>query len=425
MSEPTIACPHCKHEIKLTESLAAPLIETTRQQYEQRLAAQAEAIQQREATIQREKAALQKAREEVDAQVATKVEEQREAIAAAEHQKAVQKVATDLQAKDRELAELQGVLIDRESKLAEAAEAKAELIRKSRELDDAKREMNLTIETKVQESLGAVREKAKKEAEEGAALKVRERDEVIAGMQRQIEDLKRKAEQGSQQLQGEVQELVLEETLRARFPRDQIEPVPKGQFGGDILHRVFGPDGQVCGTILWEAKRTRNWSDGWLPKLRNDMRAAKADIALIVSQALPKEVETFDLVDGVWVADPRFLVPVATALRESLISLSGARRANEGQQTKTEMIYQYLTGPRFKHHVEAIVERFTDMQNDLNRERRSMTAMWKKREEQINAVIEATAGMYGDLQGIAGRSLQEIEGLHMPLIEGPEVDAAE
>jgi hypothetical protein len=227
---------------------------------------------------------------------------------------------------------------------------------------------------------------------------------------------KTEAEQGSQQLQGEVQELHLESILRAKFPRDNIEPVPKGEYGGDILHRVLGPTGQVCGTILWESKRTKNWSDGWLSKLREDQRAAKAEIAVIVSQALPKNVEIFDLTDGVWITEPRCLVPIAVALRQSLLELAAARQATDGQQTKMEMVYQYLTGPRFRHRVEAIVEKFSDMQADLDKERKMMTRLWAKREEQIRGVVESTAGMYGDLQGIAGKTLQEIEGLDIRFI---------
>jgi hypothetical protein len=223
----------------------------------------------------------------------------------------------------------------------------------------------------------------------------------------------------SQQLQGEVQELALEGLLRQKFPRDAFDPVPKGEFGGDLIQHVVGPTGQICGSILWEAKRTKNWSDGWLAKLREDQRAAKADVALLVSHALPKGLQSFDFIDGVWVAEPPCAVPVAIALRESLIALSAARLAGEGQQTKMELVYQYLTGPRFRHRIEAVVERFSDMQADLDRERKAMMRLWAKREEQIRAVVEATAGLYGDLQGIAGRSLLEINGLEMPLLDGP------
>src|SRR5260370_15869866 len=138
-------------------------------------------------------------------------------------------------------------------------------------------------------------------------------------MQRQIEDCRRKAEQGSQQLQGETLEIELESLQGSRFPGDVIEPVAKGEFGGDVVHRVLGPMGQDCGTILWEAKHTKNWSDGWLAKLRDDQRAAKAEIALIVSRALPKGVESFDLIDNIWVAEPSFAIPLAVPLRQQEI----------------------------------------------------------------------------------------------------------
>ena len=193
--------------------------------------------------------------------------------------------------------------------------------------------------------------------------------------------------------------------------------MPKGEHGGDILHRVSGPFGQTCGTILWESKRTKNWSDSWLGKLREDQRAAKAEIAVIVSQALPKGVETFELIDGVWVTHPRAALPVAMALRNTLIEVACARQATEGQQTKMEMVYQYLTGPRFRQRVQAIVEAFSSMQEDLDKEKKAIMKQWAKREEQIHRVMQATVGMYGDLQGIAGKTLQEIDGLGFPAIE--------
>lgn len=409
MNEPIIICPNCKTEIKLTESLAAPLIEATRKDFEQRIA-------QKEGDIATREAALAKAKESVEQQVAEKVKQERANIAADEARKAKLATQTDLEQKAKEVAELQEVLKQREAKLVEAQNAEAVALRKQRELDDAKREFELTIEKRVQEGLGATRDQARKEVEEGFRLKVAEKEQTITSMQKQIEALRRRAEQGSQQLQGEVQELELESILASRFPRDTIEPVPKGEHGGDVLQRVLGPLGQPCGTILWESKRTKNWSDGWLPKLREDQRAAKADIAILISQALPKEVETFDLIDHVYVAHPRVAIPVATTLRQTLLDLAMARQANEGQQTKTEMVYQYLTGPRFRQRVQAIVEAFSSMQEDLDREKKAITKQWAKREEQVDRVMQATVGMYGDLQGVAGKSLREIEGLDLPLL---------
>ena len=329
-------------------------------------------------------------------------------------------LSNDLEQKSKELLEIQNILKKKDVKLAEAQQAQADLIRKQRELDDAKRELDLTVEKRVQAGLTVTREQAKKEADEASKLKLMEAEQTISAMKKQVEDLKRKAEQGSQQLQGEVQELELETLLSAKFPLDQINPVPKGEYGGDVLQHVAGPFGQACGMILWESKRTKNWSDGWLVKLREDQRQAKAELAVIVSQALPKEVETFDLMEGVWVTHPKEALPLAMALRQGLMEVASAKQTTEGQQTKMEMVYDYLMGPRFRQRVQAIVEAFSTMQDDLDKERKVIMKQWAKREEQIGRVMQATVGMYGDLQGIAGKTLQEIEGLELRALDAPK-----
>ena len=382
-SDPTITCPHCKTEVRLTESLAAPLVEATRAQYEAKLQAE------------------------------------RAAIAKAEAEKARLALKADIDQKAKDLADLKGVLADRDLKLVEAQKAQTEALKKQRELDDARRELDLSVEKKVQESLAAARAQAKQEAETDLKLKMSEKEQTITAMQKQIEELKRRAEQGSQQLQGEVQELELEGLLKQSFPTDVFTPVPKGEFGGDVVHAVARGEGLVCGKILWESKRTKNWSDGWLVKLRDDQRAAKADLAVIVTQALPKGVETFGHVDGVWVTSTRTFLPLAVALRHTLLELALARQAGEGQQTKMELVYHYLTGPRFRQRVTAIIEKFEEMQTDLTKERAAMTKLWAKREMQIQAVLSATAGMYGDLQGIAGQAIETIEALDVSRLTGP------
>jgi hypothetical protein len=387
-TDPLITCPQCQADIRLTESLAAPLVQATREEYEARFRAE------------------------------------RETIAAAAARKAKLEIAGELDAKSKELAELGQILQERDGKLKEAQKAQAEAIKKQRELDDARRELDLTVEKQVQESLSAARDKAKAEAEDSLKLKMAEKEHTIQAMQKQIEDLKRRAEQGSQQLQGEVQELEIENTLKQAFPADVIVPVAKGEFGGDCVQGVSRGEGQACGAILWESKRTKNWSDTWLPKIRDDQRTAKADFAVIVTQALPKGVETFGLVDDVWVTGWRTFVPLAFALRQTLQETSLARQAGEGQQTKMELVYQYLTGPRFRARVTAIIEKFEDMQSDLTKERAAVMKMWAKREQQIQAVLAATAGMYGDLQGIAGQAIETIEALDISRLAGPKEPAA-
>ena len=488
--EPSIVCPNCKTEVKLTETLAAPLIEAVRRDADAKMRQKEREIAKREEAIRQQQDAVTQAREAMEAEVTERMKAERKKVAEEEakkaraafsldlHQKAqqleeltkafnereaklaeAQKAQAGAVRKERELAEarreldltvekrvlekqaeiskraeeeakkaraafsvelhhkaqqleeLTKAFNEREAKLAEAQKAQAEAVRKERELAEARRELDLTIEKRVAEKQGEILSRAKQEAEQALGLKVQEKEQTILGMQKQIEDLKRRAEQGSQQLQGEVQELQLEALLRASFPHDAIQPVPKGEFGGDTIQQVTAPSGQPCGKILWESKRTRNWSDGWLQKLRDDQRAAKADAAILVSQALPKSIDVFGQIDGVWITAPKCAAAVAMAIRHAMIEVTMARKSGEGQQTKMEAMYHYLTGPRFRHRVEAIVEKFTDMQADLEKERRAMQKSWAKREVQIQGIIEATSGMWGDMQGIAGQSLKEIEGL--------------
>jgi hypothetical protein len=419
-----IICPKCSTKIAFTESLAAPLIAEARKKFEAQLATKEVDFDRREAELKQTQADLDKAREDFTEQVTAKLRTERAAIAEAEAKKARLAVSDDLSHRDRQLADLQQMLATNNAKLAEAQRVQVEMLRKERQLEDARREMDLTVEKKVQENLAAVRDKARLAAEDALKAKVTEKETQIAGMQRQIEELPRKADQGSQQLQGESLEVELESLLRSRFPRDVIEPIAKGEFGGDVVHGVLTANGQRCGTILWESKRTKAWNPAWLGKLRDDQRSAKAEVALIVSSALPKDVQSFDLVENIWVAQPRFAIPLAVALRQSLIDVAASRKAQEGQQTKTEVMYTYLTGPRFRHRIEAIVEKFTDMKADLDRERATMTRLWAKREEQLRGVLDSTSGLYGDLQGIAGRAMQEIDNLDMPMI-GAKGEVAE
>jgi len=419
MAEPTIICPKCKNEIKLTESLAAPLVESTRRDYEQRLAQKDLEMAGREKSIRDREEALSKAKSSLETQVNERVQQERGKIAADEARKAKLALANDLNQRTQEVADLQAILKQKDEKLSEAQKTQADLLKQKRELDDAKRELDLTVEKRIQAGLNATRQQARKEAEDESKLKVSEKEQTIAAMQKQIEDLKRRAEQGSQQLQGEVQELQLETLLRSKFPHDTIEPVPKGEHGGDVLQRVISPLGQASGTILWESKRTKNWSDGWLAKLRDDQRTAKAEVAIIISQVLPKGIQTFDFVEGVWIAQPQAALPVAVAMRQSLMEIATARQASEGQQTKAELLYQYLTGPRFRQRVQAIVEAFSSMKEDLDKEKKAILKQWAKREEQIERVMQSTVGMYGDLQGIAGKTIQEIKGLDLNALQAP------
>src|ERR1044072_5876679 len=385
LHEPVIQCPHCQGDIKLTESLAAPFIRAREAEFNRQ-----------EAGLRDREAALRRERESLERQVAEQVATERKKLEEEALRKARLALGTELEAGKRELAEANELLKLRDQKLAEAQRAQAGLIRQQREVEEQKREIELTVEKRVSAAVGEMRIKARQEVEGELKLKGNEKDQVIQSMQRQIEELRRKAEQGSQQLQGEVQELELESLLGSAFAFDTITRVPKGEFGGDVLHRVvMNQTGAVCGTILWESKRTKTWSDAWLAKLRHDQRAAKADIAVIVSQALPKGVKQFELIDGVYVVSPQCVRPVAEMLRRMLVEVAGVQLAAEGKETKAAVVYQYISGSRFRQHMQAIVEAFTTMQEDLGAEKKAMMKQWAKREMQIERGVGGTGGWCG------------------------------
>ena len=423
MTDPQIACPNCKSQIKLTESLAAPMIAATRASYEAKLQEQSAGMARREAEIGQKMTQLAHAQANLEAQVAERLNAERKALIDQGAKLASSRFEFDLQQKVEELKSAKGTVTEYQDKLKEAQKQQAEFMQKERALEDQKRELELTIEKRTALNAEAIRLKARAETEEVMRLKVTEKEEQIAGMQRQIEELKRKSEQGSQQLQGEVLELDFEHQLTSRFPHDVIEPVPKGEVGADVLHRVMSPSGQQAGIILWELKRTKNWSDGWLAKLRDDQRTVTADIAILVSTALPRNVETFDILEKIHVCHPRAAMPLVTMLRQSLIDIARARGQQQGQASKMEQMYAYLTGPQFQHRVEAVIEKYNNMKDDLDRERKFTTKQWAKREMQISGILESMTGMYGDMQGIAGSAMSEIAALDMPGLEDGSADS--
>jgi hypothetical protein len=423
-NEQTMECPQCGYEMKVTESLAAPLIATVERKYQQQMREQQAVIAGREKEVANRSAELERqaleAERRVAEQVRVRLEAERKQLAMQETERAKLMVAGELERQASELKDREARLESLATKLKAAQEQEAEFLRQKRALDDERRELKLQVERQVQQELETVRRQAQSQVEEQMQLQVRDKDEAIQSLRRQIDELKRKAEQGSQQAQGEVLEVQAEQQLRTRFPMDDIQPVPKGQFGGDLLHTVRDAAGQPCGTILWEFKRTQNWSAGWLAKLRGDQRAAGAEVAVLASQTLPRDFSLFDHVEGVWVSSLACTLPVAVALRQALIELARVRRAGEGEQTKAQQVYSYLTGPQFRHRVETIAEKFTDMRADLDQERKFMERQWAKREKQLELVLKASEGINGDLQAIAGRTLDAIDALQPQMMLLPD-----
>ncbi len=411
MSELTVKCPKCFTEVKITEALAAPLVLKAQKEHEAMIVSRNIEFAKREKELRNQQKNIMDTKKAIDDQVVEELAKERVLIADRESKKAKSASAFDLASKSKEVTELQAIIREKDGKLFDAQKIHASVLKQKRELNDARTDLEVTIEKRTQDSISEIQIKEKKKAEDKSSLKLRERDEQISSMKRKIEDLNRKASQGSQQLQGEVMELALEDMLNSKFPHDNIEPVPKGKSGGDIIHRVLLPSGFVCGTILWESKRTKNWSDGWVVKLRDDKRIAKADISVLVSQTLPKDIESFKQYDGVWVCAPQFALPLANALRYTLEEVSVSKRFQEGWENKSEMIYKYFISLDFRLRIETMMEHFSNMREDLDKERNVMMKSWAKRQQQIDKIMGSTAGMYGDLQGIAGQEILNIKSL--------------
>jgi hypothetical protein len=407
-----ITCPNCQMQIEITEVISAQLRASIRGELEGEMNAARQKLRQQQEELAKQQRELQQQAEAVEEQVRTKLGEERRELEQKARQRAKEELGVEIQDRDAELARLR-------AKTEQADRNELAFRREKRELEEKLRTADLEVERRLQEEMKKVREQAMRELDEQHRLKLLEKEQQVDGLRRQIEELKRKAEQGSQQAQGEVLEVALEQLLKDLFPTDSIEPVPKGIRGADVVQRVLDESGTDCGLILWESKRTRHWSKEWLPKLRDDLRAVGASRSVIVSERLPDHVQHFGQVNGVWVVSWVCVHPVAVALREGLIAVAKSRRALDGQHSKMELVYNYLTGQEFYNRVSGIVEAFVTMGQDLEEERRAFTTRWNKRGKQLRRVLDSTSGLYGDLQGIIGRSLPEIKGVSLAGL-GPE-----
>lgn len=400
----TIVCPKCQCEIEVTEVLATQLRAKMQAEFAETLRTKEHEYVAREARLAEQKKAIDQQKAGIDEEVKARLDKQREQLCNELMQKAKEDVAIELKSTQGELTEIRG-------KLQQAQAQELELRKQKRDLESQKSALELEVAQRVDAEITKAREATRKAVIEERQLKEAEKDKQISDMLRQIEELKRKAEQGSQQLQGEVQELDLEESLRRAFPLDDISEVSKGTAGADVKHLVRDRTIGDCGCILWESKRTKEWYNDWLPKLRDDQRTAKAQIAILVSDRLPSSVQSFGLVDGIWVTNRTYAIGLAVALRSGMVQVAAQRRAQEGQHGKMEFLYDYLSGDQFKHRIEGIIEPFKAMRTQIDREKAQMKARWAEREMQIERALESTCGLYGDLKGIIGQSLPTIEHL--------------
>ena len=397
--DPVIQCPKCGAQIKLTDSLAGPLVAATKAEMQAKVdRAQRDADSATEVARAKEQT--------LEATIANRVREREQQLRDDAQRDAAESVRSVHAEADRLRQDL-----------VTAQQAQAEALKKERDLESRERALDLTVQTRINQSLVAERETLRHEFSEAGRLALAEKETQLDGMRRVIEDLKAKASQGSQQTQGEVQEEDLKARLLVKFRQDEVGDVEKGVAGADLTQRVMTPRGDAAGLILWESKRTKSFSGTWLPKLRADGRAAKADILVLVTQALPDGVETFDCLDGVWVAGPRHALPLAAVLREALLRTHAERLTQAGLETKAELVYAWVTGPQFRRRVEAVVEAFVTMKEDLDAEKRAFAKVWARREVQLERALVGAAGLMGDAQG-AGADVAEIEALSVKALGG-------
>ncbi|MBP9010975.1 MAG: DUF2130 domain-containing protein [Smithellaceae bacterium] len=432
MQEDLITCPYCGQEFELSEALTGKIKEhlkvelqkeieaKTAKKVENKYADQIKelesdlkerdekiaAFRDQERELRKKQRQLEDSQNSIDLEISRRLDEEREVLKT----EASKAVATQYEIQLKELTEN---LEKKDEAIKDFRQQEIELRKKQRELEESKQEAELVIARKLDEERIKIQEAASKKAMDEHRLKDLEKDKVINDLKASLEDMKRKAEQGSMETQGEVLEQDLETQLKALFPHDDIKPVPKGIRGADIIQCVHTPLGHECGILLWETKNTKGWNASWLQKLKDDAIATRATLAILVSTALPGGIARFGYVDGVWVSDPLCALPLAAALRHQLIAVSRERTISCGKNDKMEALYEYLSGTEFKQKIEGIVEAFTLMQDQLNQERRAMEKHWNQREKQIQRVIKNTVGLYGDMQGIIGGQIPNIPALEL------------
>ncbi len=435
-----IKCPKCGELFPITETIQDQLAERTRAEVRRELAAEQKALAAREKELQAKAVNLAEAERDVEAQIARKLAAEQKVLAARE--KELQAKASSLAEAERNIDEqvakklsiersalrkdaldkareelslqmddLQADAAEKDHKLQEAQKKEIQLRKETRELEAAKQSLELDVLRHVGAERECIRREAMTQAAEEHHLKDAEKDKKLSDALKLNGDLTRKLQQGSQQTQGEVLELEMEQVLRDCCRSDEIFPVPKGVRGADVLQTVNDRSGAYCGLIIWEAKHTKNWSDGWISKLKEDQQAEHAEVAVLVTDVLPRGLDHFGRQDGVWVTSPRYVPGLVAVLRLGIEQAAKTKRAAAGKNETVEALFNYLNGADFANRVEAIMRGFKGMRQTLDEERRTTMRRWAKQEKQLHLAMANTTGMHGDFQGLIGTSLKPIPAL--------------
>jgi hypothetical protein len=405
-----INCPNCGTPIDVQDILAHQVEEQIKVKYQSALADEKKKYDAQQAVLAKEKEDFEKKKLKENELFAEKLE-----LKLKEERKSIEeKLKTKLGEEQKEQFNmLQQELKDKSLQLQELNKTKAEIEKLKREKDEIKTQVEAEAAKRLNLQITEEKEKIKKAEEDKNELRFKELMKQLEDQKRLTEEMKRKQEQGSMQLQGEVQELAIEEWLRTKFPLDTIDEIKKGARGGDCLQIVNTRNQQNCGTIYYESKRTEDFSATWLEKFKTDIRERNANIGVLVTEAMPAGMERMGLKEGIWICTFEEFKGLSGVLRESIIQLSNALSSQENKGDKMHMLYDYLTSNAFRLQVEAIVEGFTTMRADLEKEKNAMTRMWKQREKQIEKVTQNTIDMYGSIRGIAGSAVQEVKLLNL------------
>jgi len=309
---------------------------------------------------------------------------------------------------------LQKQLSDQSEQLAQHAQAELLLRKERQKFEDRQKQFELEKQRAVDAAAKEIWSKAETTTREQLSFQIKERELTIESLKKSLQDAQRKAEQGSQQLQGEVAELELEKTLRQNFPTDEITEIKKGVQGADLRQVVKTSLGNVCGTILWESKKTKAWGSDWTEKLKEDLRSENAHVPILISSVLPKDLTSgFGLLDGVWITTPALLIPLAIIIRQNLIDVARERHSAQNRGEKADLIYEYVTSHEFRNRLQAIIEVYQDMQTQITQEKTALERIWRQRESQVQKLLTHTASITGSIQGLAGATFTPIPALEI------------
>jgi len=419
MSEQTsIKCPNCGTSIDVNDILKHQLEDKIRVEYQQKASEQAKEMTAKNEALETAKAEFEAKKKQENELFAERLEQAKK-VSEKEISEKLQKKLED-ENKDR-LAEMEKELSAKSEKLRELSKMEGEVAKLQREKLELKDTIEAAAQKQLNEQIAIERERIQKTEKDKSELREKELLMQIEAQKKLTEEMKRKQEQGSMQLQGEVMELAIEEWLASQFPLDTIDEIKKGASGADCLQIVNTRELQNCGTIYYESKRTKAFQATWIEKFKNDIREKNANLGVLVTEVLPTGMERMGMKDGIWICTFEEFKGLSAVLRETVIRVSQAVQNQENKGDKMAMLYDFLTSNQFHLQMEGIVEGFTQMQDDLNKEKRAMQSIWKQREKQIDKVINNAVNMHGAIRGIAGNAVQSIKALEL----GEEINLIE